>query len=139
MSKIFFYLVLAVITMTFFTACEKDEVQVEDSLVGKWLVTSDRHASGSDTIIFTKDFFVLQYFDYLFADMIILGLYSPPSVSYSLSDDEITFTIRHYHQDWSVSETFRYVLNNNSLVIKGFSNPFSLVGIGKDVHFTRIE
>jgi len=140
MNKKFFYLVLVVITVTFFTACEKDEVQVNDSLVGKWLVTSERHASDSDTIVFTSDFFVRQYFDYLFADMVMPWLHLPPSVSYSLSGNEITFTIRYYHQDWSVSETFEYVLNGNSLIIKGFSNPFSdSLELRTGVHFTRIE
>jgi len=144
MNKKFFYLVLAVMTITFFTACEKDEVQVNDSLVGKWLVTSEHHASDSDVIVFTEDSLVLNYFYYILVYAMPQNLRlvppQPPYVTYSLSGNEITFTIRYYYQNWSVSETFEYVLNNNSLIIKGFSNPFSdSLELRTDVHFTRIE
>jgi|GEM_PF-5829831 len=142
MSKKVFYLVLAVITVTFFTACEREEIQMPESpLAGKWVVTSGYHASDTDTIVFTKDFFVLQYFDYLLSYAIPQNLRllppPPPFVSYSLSGDNVKFSL-HLETE-IISETYEYVLDGNSLIIKGFSNPFSFGGIGTGVHFTRIE
>ena len=68
-------------------------------------------------------------------------MYLPPHITYSLSDDNITFTIHYsYPSVENFSETFKYVLNGNSLTIKGFSNPFSFTAEARsDVHFTKIE
>ena len=114
--------------------------QTENSLAGKWLA-SNYHAGDCDTIVFMENFYVQQYFDYIFANQVIPAMYIPPFVTYSLLDDNITFTI---HQTYPIAEcfeqTFKYILNGNSLTIKGFSNPFSLTKEARsDVHFTKIE
>ena len=115
--------------------------QPENLLVGKWLHVSGRTEGDCDTIVFTEDFYVKQYLDYIFANQVIPAMYLPPFVTYSLSGNDITFTIHYTYPDvTSFSETFNYVLNGNSLIIRGFSNPFSVTEeLRTDVHFTRIE
>ena len=87
--------------------------------------------------VFTKDFDVQQYF----AQLDTAFYYTPPFVTYSLLGDSITFTMHYsYPSEGSIDETFNYILNGNSLTIKGFSNPFALTAEGKgDVHFTKVE
>lgn len=124
-------------TTTMFVSCEKGEA--ENSLVGKWLA-SGYHAGDSDTIVFTKDSYVRQYFDYIFVDQVIPALYSPPFVTYSLLDNKITFTIHSFYPSVEFDESFEYALKDNSLTIKEFSNPFSdTKEVRSDVHFTKIE
>ena len=116
--------------------------QTGNALVGKWLASGYHpyRAGYRDTIIFTEDFYVQQYFDYIIAGQVIPAMYLPPFATYSVSGDNITFTI-HYSYPYieKMSETFKYVLNGNSLTIKGFSNPFSDSEEARsDVHFTKI-
>lgn len=110
----------------------------DNSLVGKW-VTTDNHAGSIDEITFTKELRVLGYFDYIFANQTTPSLYLPPYVSYSLSDDKITFTIHYsYPTEENCDETFEYVLKDNVLTIKGFSNPFSATLEARhDIRFTK--
>jgi hypothetical protein len=128
---------ICLVGLTVFSGCEK---KVENSIVGKW-VTSDYHAGNRDTIVFTENFYVQQYLDYIFEEQVIPAMYLPPYVSYSLSGDNIIFTI---HYSYPIGENFdgpfKYILNRNSLTIKGFRNPFSLTNEARtDVHFTRIK
>ena len=122
------------------SSCEKGNNQAEKSLVGKWF-TSDYHAGDSDTIVFTEAFYVQEYFGYIFANQVIPALYTGPYVTYSLSGNNITFTLHYsYPIVEEIDEAFKYVLNKNSLTIKGFSNPFSATKEARsDVYFTRTE
>jgi hypothetical protein len=66
--------------------------------------------------------------------------YSSPDFyfTYSWSEDNITFT--SHFQNEMYSETFQYVLSGNHLLIKGFSNPFSVTAEARsDVNFTKVE
>jgi len=131
-------IVICLAGLTMFSGCEKEPT--ENSLVGKW-TTSDYHAGDSDTIAFTEDLQVRQYFDYIFANQVIPALYLPPYVTYSLLGDKIKFTIHYFYpNEGSFDETFYYVLNGNSLIIKGFSNPFSVTAEARsDVRFKRVK
>jgi len=122
------------------SSCEKENNQAKKLLVGKWL-TSDYHAGDSDTIDFTEDFCAREYFGYIGAYQIIPALYIGPYVTYSLSGNNITFTLHiFYPSAEKIDETFKYVLTKNTLTIKGFSNPFSdTLEARSDVHFTRVE
>ena len=113
--------------------------KAENPLVGKWLASGSHinYAGIRDTIIFTEDFYVQQYFDYIPHN----HMYPPPVYTYSLLDDNITFIVHYppYPNGEKMSETFKYALNGNSLIIKGFSNPFSDSEEARsDVHFTKI-
>jgi hypothetical protein len=134
------YLVVSIIAIMFFVACEKENNQAKNSLVGKWLATS-HHAGDCDTIVFTENFYVQQYFDYIYANQVIPATYLPPFVTYSILDNNITFTINYsYPSAGKINETFEYTLGNESFKIKGFSNPFSMtLEARSDVNFTRIE
>ena len=120
--KKIFYLFAVAIFCVVMAGCEKPNA--EQLIVGKW-VTSDNHAGKSDTIVFTEDFKVLQYFNI------------PPTVHYSLSGNKITFT-----SDWwwdgeieyaGLRGEFEYILKRNSLILKEFSYTRT------DVKFTRVQ
>ncbi|MCL2311133.1 MAG: hypothetical protein FWC41_01400, partial [Firmicutes bacterium] len=119
--------------------CHNDN-QIENLLVGKWRA-SNYQAGRSDVIVFTENLRVQQYFDYILAGQPNTTMYPAPYVTYLLSGDEITFTVHWFYPNAeNSSETFKYVLNGNSLIIKGFTNPFSdTKEMRGDVHFTRIE
>jgi len=125
------------VAMTMFASCEKEDNKL---LVGKWF-TSDFHAGNSGVIEFTEDFYAREYFGHILASQIIPALYAGPYVTYSLSGKNITFTLHiSYPIAEKISETFTYVLNGDTLLIKGFSNPFSGTDETRtDVHFTRVE
>lgn len=122
-----------------FVACEKED-QAKNSLVGKWLASS-YHTGDNDTIVFTEKFYVQHYLDYIFANQVIPAMYLSPFVTYSVLDNNITFTIHYsYPSVENFDETFEYVLDDESLTIKGFSNPFSLTSeVRSDVRFTKIK
>ena len=121
--------------------CYNDNNPTENLLVGKWLASTNHSFHGDSIIVFTEDFYVRQYLDYIFASQAIPAMYLPTFVTYSLLDDNITFSIHFsYPSVERIDETFKYVLNGNSLTIKGFSNPFSDTKEGRvDVHFTKIS
>ena len=121
--------------MTMFASCEKGEIQAKKSLVGKW-VTSDYNSGHNDTIHFTTDMRVEDYFIFVHTAMYAASSYY---FTYFLTKNTVEITI-HQPENEEISEIFKYILNGNSLTIKGFSNPFSLTEEGRrDVHFTRIE
>ena len=130
---------ICLVAITMFASCDKEDHTLV-GLVDKW-VTSSYHAGDSDTIVFTNDFYVQQYLDYIFANQVIPAMYLPPYVTFSKSGNKITFTIHYsYPKVEDISETFEYVLKGNSLTIKGFSNPFSFTDeIRSDVSFKRIK
>ena len=111
--------------------------QLENLLVGKWLkVASDYNSYHNDTIHFTADMRVEDYFIFMNNAMYPESSYY---FTYSLTENAIKIT-SHQPENAEFSEIFEYVLNDNSLIIKGFSNPFSLTAeVRCDVHFTRIE
>ena len=131
---------ICLVVSTAFVGCDNKE----NLIVGKWITAGNQDnnwVKDGRVIVFTEDFFVRQYFDYLFADEIIIGLHLPPYVTYSISGNEITFTVhRSYPTAQSFDETFRFTLTGNSLTIRGFSNPFSITQeVRTDVHFTRVR
>lgn len=109
--------------------------QSENLLIGKWL-TSDYNAGHSNTIHFTADMRVEDYFMFAHTTMYPASSYY---FTYSLTENKIEIT-SHQPENAEFSEIFEYVLNNNLLIIKGFSNPFSLTNeVRTDVHFTKVE
>jgi hypothetical protein len=116
---------------------DNEDPQTENLLIGKWLTSFYR---GDSIIVFTEDLCVRQYLDYIFANQVIPAFYPSTFVTYSLFNNEITFTIHYFYPSiQKMDETYKYVLNGNSLIIKGFSNPFSPTKEGRrDVHFTKI-
>jgi heat shock protein HslJ len=109
----------------------------QNNLVGKWY-TTDYHAGGNDTIIFTENMRVENYLDFIHP---IQWLYLASSYyfTYSLSDNLVTITY-HFPNGEPVSETFQYILNGNNLKIKGFSNPFSdTLEARSDVNFIKVK
>lgn len=124
---------LAVITI--FVACEKEEMQPDKLIVGKW-ITSDNNAGHNDTIHFTEEMRVEDYFVFTHSTM-----YSASSYYYTYSLTENVITITSYQpEETELSESFNYLLDKNSLTIKGFSNPFSATQEGRsDVHFRRVK
>lgn len=117
-----------------FSGCKK-ETTVNSSIVGKW-VTSNKNSIHNDTIHFTSGMRVEDYF--IFAHT---TLHSPNSYyfTYSLTENKIKIT-SHQPESSEFSETFEYTISDNSLIIKGFSNPFSgTMEMRTDVHFTKVE
>jgi len=109
--------------------------QAENLLIGKW-VTSDYNSGHNNTIHFTADMRVEDYFIFAHTTMYPASSYY---FTYSLTGDIIEIT-SHQPENAEFSETFQYILNNNSLTIKGFSNPFSLTAEARtDVRFAKIE
>ena len=124
---------LAAVTM--FASCENVSNQAEKSLVGKW-VTSDYNSVHNDTIHFTADMRIEDYFIFLHTTMYPASSYY---FTYFLTENTVEIT-SYQPENEKFSEIFKYVLNGNSLTIKGFSNPFSYTKeIRSDVHFTKIE
>jgi hypothetical protein len=131
--------------LTVFSGCEKDDDKAKKTLVGMWSA-SEIEPGQNHIIIFTKDFYVQQF---IFPDAITPDLTVPPAPvrpykTYSLSGDKITITFYYDDDDeQEIEQTFEfeYVLNKNSLTIKGFRNGFSTstYDIKLDVHFTKIK
>jgi len=108
--------------------------QSENLFVGKWL-TSDNNSRHNDTIHFTADMRIEDYFIFAHTTMYPASSYY---FTYSLTENIIKIT-SHQPENAEFSETFQYILNGNLLTIKGFSNPFSLTAEARsDVHFTKI-
>jgi hypothetical protein len=129
-------ILLPIITFALlFIACKKEET----ALVGTW-VTADVSAE-RNTIVFTEDLRAQKYFDHIFANQIMPAVYLPPYVNYSISGNKIKFTIyQSYPEAETTEQTFEYALNGSSLVIKGFSNPFSLTSEARwDVRFKKVK
>jgi len=136
-TKNLFYLFAVANFCVVMAGCEKPNA--EQLIVGKW-VTSDNHAGDNDTIVFKENFVVEKYFDYFTNEEISV------LVTYSFSDDKIRFAINHEDLTGSgityipYSEKYEYTLKGNSLIIKGFSNPFSFTDeVRTDVKFTRVQ
>ena len=109
--------------------------QSENSLIGKW-VTSDNNSGHNDTIHFTADMRVEDYFMFVHTTMYPASSYY---FTYSLIGNKIEIT-NHQPENVKFGEIFEYILNGKSLTIKGFSNPFSLTNEARtDVHFTKVE
>ncbi|MCZ2102112.1 MAG: lipocalin family protein [Chitinophagales bacterium] len=121
--------------MTVFVSCEKGDAHSGTSIVGKW-VTSDYNAGHNDTITFTSSMRVEDYFIFSHTTLYPASSYY---YTYSLTDNKITIT-SHQPEIEAYSEIFEFILNGNSLKIKGFSNPFSLSNEARaDVNFTKIK
>lgn len=129
-------IVICLVAITAFSSCSKEKIESpENSIVGKW-VTSDNNSIHNDTIFFTSNLRIENYF--MFSHT---ALYPASSYyfTYSLIGNNIEIT-SHQPESADYSETFEYILNGNSLKIKGFSNPFSLTNKARtDIHFTRIQ
>ena len=121
--------------MVMFASCEKEDNQAEKSLVGKW-VTSDYNSGHNDTIHFTTDMRVEDYFIFVHTAMY-------PAISYYFTYISTKNTVEitsHQPENGKFSETFEFALKDNSLTIKCFSNPFSLTNEARnDVHFTKVK
>lgn len=118
-----------------FFSCNNDDAPTDNSIIGKW-VTTDYNSAHNDTIHFTADKRVEDYF--LFART---ALYPESSYyyTYTLTDNNIEIT-SHQPEIAEFSETFEYNINGNSLTIKGFSNPFSPSYEARiDVHFIKVD
>ena len=117
---------ICLVVSTAFVGCDNKE-KPENSIVGKWSETSPHFGFLPRIIVFTEDLRVEQYFDHIFPDVV---------VNYSIYGNNITFVPYPYRG----GPTFEFILNGNSLIIKRFSNPFSLTEEARfDVHFRRIE
>ena len=134
--------------MTMFVSCEKPDTQqvsnitftkcddgVNNKLIGKW-VTANNNSRHNDTIHFTADMRVEDYFMFVHTTMYPASSYY---FTYSLIGNKIEIT-NHQPENVKFGEIFEYILNGKSLTIKGFSNPFSLTNEARtDVHFTKVE
>lgn len=124
---------ICLVGLTVFSSCEKEKTA--DSIVGKW-VTSINNSIHNDTIYFTSDMRVEDYFIFVHTTMYPASSYY---FTYSLKENNIKIT-SHQPESAEFSETFEYTLNGNSLTIKGFSNPFSPTYEARiDVHFTKVK
>lgn len=125
---------ICLVGLIVFSGCKK-ETTVDSLITGKW-VTSNKNSIHNDTIYFTPGMRVEDYFIFVHT-----ALYSADSYyfTYSLTENNIKIT-SHQPKSAEFSEIFEYVINGNSLTIKGFSNPFSLTYEARtDVHFTKVE
>ena len=126
---------ICLVVTTMVSSCNKEDNQAENSIVGKWL-TSDYNSVHNDTIHFTADMRVEDYFIFAHTTMYPASSYY---FTYFLAENTIKITSLQPEKE-EFNETFEYILNGNSLTIKGFSNPFSLTAEARsDVHFTKIE
>lgn len=113
--------------------CHNDN-QTENLLVGKWRALD--YTKHNDTIHFTADMRVEDYFMFAHTAMYPASSYY---FTYSLTENTIEITWQQPENE-KYSETFKYVVNDTLLIIKGFSNPFSAtLEARSDVHFRRIE
>ena len=118
-----------------FFSCNNDDAPTDNSIIGKW-VTTDYNSAHNDTIHFTADKRVEDYF--LFAHTALFPV-SSYYYTYTLTENNIKIT-SHQPESNKFSETFEYLINGNSLTIKRFSNPFSITQeVRTDVHFTKID
>lgn len=118
-----------------FFSCNNDDAPTDNSIIGKW-VTTDYNSAHNDTIHFTADKRVEDYF--LFAHTALFPV-SSYYYTYTLTENNIKIT-SHQPESNEFSETFEYLINGNSLTIKRFSNPFSITQeVRTDVHFTKID
>lgn len=129
-------IVICLVGVAVLSSCSKEKtVNSGDFIVGKW-VTSDYNSNHSDTIYFTSGMRVENYFIFAHTTM-----YPTSSYYFTYSSIGNSIKITSYRPESAAySETFAYILNGNFLMIKGFSNPFSLTNeVRTDVHFTRVE
>ena len=109
--------------------------QPNNLLIGKW-VTSDYNSYHNDTIHFTPVMRIEDYFIFMHTTLYHASSYY---FTYSLEGNSIEIT-SHQPETAKFSESFEYLLNDNSLTIKSFSNPFSLTAEARtDVSFTKVE
>jgi hypothetical protein len=122
--------------LTAFSGCEEKDNPIKDNpIIGKWVVT-DSYSRHNDTIHFTSDMRIEDYFMFMRPAMHPESSYY---FTYSLKEKTIEIT-SHQPENAEFSETFEYVLDGNSLTIKGFSNPFSMtLEVRTDVHFKRVK
>jgi hypothetical protein len=120
-----------------FASCEKkdDLTGTENSLLGKW-VAADYNSVHNDVIYFTAGMRVEDYFV-----RVTTTLHHSSSYYFTyVSTGNTVKIVSHQPETEAFSETFEYVLNGNSLIIKGFSNPFSATQeVRTDVRFTRAK
>ena len=126
-----------------FVGCESKTDLADNPLVGKWITAGNGDVLDGRVIVFTSNLRVEQYFDYLYRGHHSIPLDYPSSfyVTYSISGNEITFTVhRFYPTVHTFDATHRFVLNDNLLMIEAFSNPFSGTFEGRfNIHFTRVQ
>lgn len=129
-------LAICLVGITAFSSCSKEKIESpENSIVGKW-VTSDNNSIHNDTIFFTSNLRIEDYFMFTHTAMHPASSYY---FTYTLIGNKIKIT-SYQPESAEFSETFEYIINGNLLEIKGFSNPFSLTNEARtDVHFTKIE
>lgn len=129
-------IVICLAGLNLLSGCSKGETaDPVNSIVGKW-VTLDYHSIHNDTIFFTSERRVENYFRFTHDAMHPSSAYY---FTYTLMGDQIKIT-SYQPESEAFGETFDYAINGNSLVIKGFSNPFSLTNeVRTDVHFSRVE
>lgn len=122
-----------------FFSCNNDDAPTDNSIIGKW-VTTDYNSAHNDTIHFTADKRVEDYF--LFAHTALFPV-SSYYYTYTLTDNNNNNNIEitsHQPEIAEFSETFEYKIDGNSLTIKGFSNPFSVsLEVRIDVNFVKVE
>ena len=119
-----------------FVGCEsKTDLVEENCIVGKWIAAGNDHNHIEDGgfIVFMDN----SGFETSFFGMLGIG-----SITYSLSENEITITFHNHSLGKKSCYTFEYVLHGNLLTIKHFSGLLSPSQPEKeitDVHFTRVQ
>ena len=118
---------ICLVGLMFFVSCDS---KGDNSLVGEWVTAGNNHNHVGDggVIIFGNNFDVRGSF---------VG--NATNITYSLSENEITFTFHESSGD-NHSHSFGYVLRGNRLTIKHFCCFVSFNAKARsEVHFIRVQ
>ncbi len=120
-------LVVAVISISFFSACEEKE---ENPLIGEWISITERCAYG-DTIVFTPDGKIEKWKELTYN--VTDSTYTP--AKYNISNDTIDIT------KWNTTTlSFKYSINNSNLTIYRLRYAFTLLAVERvDITFKKIK
>jgi hypothetical protein len=112
-----------------FSCREKNDVKQND-IVGTWIKKTTYSDVTGDTIVFTNDLRVEDYFKY--------EIDKDCKIGYKLKVDTVFFSV--VGSSNNVEQGFKYSINGNKLTIFGFTYPFFLISIEReDVTFIRSQ
>jgi hypothetical protein len=107
-------------------ACE-EEKEIRHDIVGTWIKETNYPDATGDTIMFTNDFRVYEYFKFYEDEDYRIG--------YRLKADSILISV-----DSFAEQSFRYSINGNKLTMYRFTYPFSLISVEREnVTFIRSQ
>jgi hypothetical protein len=121
---------LLILAAGFYSCKEEYDVQ-QNNLVGTWIKETIYSDITGDTIVFTNDLRVEDYFKY--------EIDKGCNIGYKLKVDTVVFSVIG-PSSFIVEQGFKYSVNGNKLTIFRFTYPFSFISVEReDIVFIRSQ